>query len=247
MTEKFDCGAVNHGKYSVFPPYPLMSLTRTGNCIRTSSHIPVAIIGIVGYSLIGIFALLGRMRIVLELARIGFFCAAFLSYLEAYVIQKWCIYCLWSQCIIAAILVASVVADADAAAAAGGFDGDGAAEQADDHVDPRLGHVAQIALRSVASLCPADADGGQVFLQLEAQSDKAQEAALAALAGDVRGELGKVTEAQAGLRAPVAGAGHADGGIRGGGDAGADGRGERGGAGREAGEDGRTTVQAAGL
>ena len=70
----------------------------------------MAIIGIVGYSLIGLFALLGRMRIVLELARIGFFCAAFLSYIEAYVISKWCIYCLWSMCIISTILVASVVA-----------------------------------------------------------------------------------------------------------------------------------------
>jgi uncharacterized membrane protein len=47
---------------------------------------------------------------VLELARIGFFCAAFLSYIEAYVIHKWCIYCLWSQCLIAVILLASIAA-----------------------------------------------------------------------------------------------------------------------------------------
>ena len=112
VTEKFDCGAVNHGKYAVFPPYPLDSDYDENMQLKPSHepHIPVAIIGIVGYSLIGIFALFGRMRIVLEMARIGFFCAAFLSYLEAYVIYKWCIYCLWSQCIIASILVASVVA-----------------------------------------------------------------------------------------------------------------------------------------
>jgi uncharacterized membrane protein len=73
-------------------------------------HIPVAIIGIAGYALIGIFALLGRIRIVLELARIGFFCAAFLSFIEAYVIQTWCIYCLMSQGIMTAILIAAVVA-----------------------------------------------------------------------------------------------------------------------------------------
>jgi uncharacterized membrane protein len=112
VTEKFDCGAVNHGKYAVFPPYPLDSDYDENMQLKPSHepHIPVAIIGIVGYALILIFALFGRMRIVLEMARIGFFCAAFLSYLEAYVISKWCIYCLWSQCIIAAILVASVVA-----------------------------------------------------------------------------------------------------------------------------------------
>jgi uncharacterized membrane protein len=110
VTEKFDCGAVNKGKYAVFPPITDSEYDDNGQLHPKGPHIPVAIIGIVGYSLILIVALLGRMRIVLEMARIGFFCAAFLSYLEAYVIYKWCIYCLWSQCIIASILVASVVA-----------------------------------------------------------------------------------------------------------------------------------------
>jgi vitamin-K-epoxide reductase (warfarin-sensitive) len=68
------------------------------------------VIGIVGYSLIGIIALMGRLRIVLELARIGFFCAAFLSFIEAYVITKWCIYCLISQIIMTVILIVTIVA-----------------------------------------------------------------------------------------------------------------------------------------
>ena len=110
VTEKFDCGAVNHGKYAVFPPITDDEYDDSGHLHPNKPHIPVAIIGIAGYSLIGVVALWGRMRIVLELARIGFFCAAFLSYLEAFVIYKWCIYCLWSQCIIAAILVLSIVA-----------------------------------------------------------------------------------------------------------------------------------------
>jgi uncharacterized membrane protein len=103
VTEHFDCGSVNHGSYSVFPPRKFDEKPGT-------LHVPVAAIGIAGYALIGIFALMGRLRIVLELARIGFFCAAFLSFIEAYVIETWCIYCLWSQGIIAAILIASVVA-----------------------------------------------------------------------------------------------------------------------------------------
>jgi vitamin-K-epoxide reductase (warfarin-sensitive) len=103
VTEHFDCGTVNHGPYSVFPPIKFDEKPGT-------RHIPVALVGILGYTLIGIFALVGRIRIVLELARIGFFCAAFLSFIEAYVIQTWCIYCLWSQSIITAILVASIVA-----------------------------------------------------------------------------------------------------------------------------------------
>lgn len=98
----FDCGSVNHGKYSEFPP---KSFDEQPGAI----HIPVAAVGILGYTLIGVFALLGRFWIVLELAQIGFFCAAFLSFIEAFVIDTWCIYCLWSQGIIATILAVAIV------------------------------------------------------------------------------------------------------------------------------------------
>jgi uncharacterized membrane protein len=110
VSEKWDCGIVNQGNYSVFPAYTLDDYDDNGVRHPHGLHVPVALIGIVGYALIGILALMGRIRMVMELARMGFFCAAFLSYLEAYVIHKWCIYCLWSQCIIATILVLSVVA-----------------------------------------------------------------------------------------------------------------------------------------
>jgi vitamin-K-epoxide reductase (warfarin-sensitive) len=110
VTEHFDCGTVNRSKYAVFPAETDNEFDDNNQFHPNKPHIPVATIGIVGYSLIAIFALWGRFWIVLELAQIGFFCAAFLTYLEAYVIHLWCIYCLWSQCIIAATLVASIVA-----------------------------------------------------------------------------------------------------------------------------------------
>jgi uncharacterized membrane protein len=70
----------------------------------------VATLGIIGYGLIAVAALANQLWITLQLAEIGFFCAAMLSYLEAFVIEKWCIYCVWSQGLIAAILVCTIVA-----------------------------------------------------------------------------------------------------------------------------------------
>ena len=105
VDEHWDCGAVNHSRYAVFPPRSFDE-----DPTSKSIHIPVSVIGIVGYSLIGIFALFGRWWIVLQLAEIGFFAAGLLSYLEAFVLQKWCIYCVWSQGLVTAILLLTILA-----------------------------------------------------------------------------------------------------------------------------------------
>jgi vitamin-K-epoxide reductase (warfarin-sensitive) len=102
---KWDCGAVNHSRFAVFPPRSFDE-----DPASPKKHIPIAALGIAAYSVIAIFALLGRLWIVLHLAEIGFLCAGFLSYLEAFVLEKWCIYCVWSQGLITAILLASIVA-----------------------------------------------------------------------------------------------------------------------------------------
>jgi uncharacterized membrane protein len=70
----------------------------------------VAALGIAAYAVIAILALMGRTWLVFELAQVGFLFAAFLSYIEAYVIEMWCIYCVWSQGIIAALFLLSALA-----------------------------------------------------------------------------------------------------------------------------------------
>jgi len=104
VSEHWDCGAVNHSRFAVFPP---RSFDEAPNA---KGHLPVAIVGIAGYGLIALLALFGRLWTVLHLAEFGFMCACFLSYLEAFVMEKWCIYCVWSQGLMTAILLLTVVA-----------------------------------------------------------------------------------------------------------------------------------------
>lgn len=105
VSEKWDCGVVNHSRFAVFPAQTVDEDPATSHKV----HIPVAAIGIAGYALIAVLALAGRFWLTLQAAEIGFAAAAMLSYLEAYVMDKWCIYCVWSQALIATILLCTVV------------------------------------------------------------------------------------------------------------------------------------------
>jgi len=107
VDQNWDCGAVNHSRYADFPPTPRALEEDTS---FHKIHIPVAIIGIAGYVVMFLLAAFGRWWILLQFAEIGFACASFLSYLEAYVIDKWCIYCVWSQAIVTTILICTIIA-----------------------------------------------------------------------------------------------------------------------------------------
>ena len=101
----WDCGAVNHSRFSVFPPKSFDE-----DPASKKLHIPVATIGIAGYALMFLLAATGRWWALLQFAEIGFGAACFLTYLEAFVIEKWCIYCVWSQGIVTAIVLTTIVA-----------------------------------------------------------------------------------------------------------------------------------------
>ena len=105
VNEHWDCGAVNHSRFAVFPPRSFDEDANSGKL-----HIPVATFGIIGYGLMFVFAAFGRWWVVLQLAEIGFGAACLLTYLEAYVLEKWCIYCVWSQAIVTAIVLSTIAA-----------------------------------------------------------------------------------------------------------------------------------------
>lgn len=78
INERWDCGIVNHSPYSVL------------------AGIPVGVIGIAGYLLLGALALKGAYRPMLVAALAGLGFSLYLARIEASVLGVWCIYCVIS-------------------------------------------------------------------------------------------------------------------------------------------------------
>jgi len=80
INDRWDCGIVNHSPYAVLP--------------RGSEHgIPVAVIGMAGYLLLGILAFLRRYGLMLILAIPALAFALYLAHIEEHVLGVWCLYC----------------------------------------------------------------------------------------------------------------------------------------------------------
>ena len=78
INERWDCGIVNHSPYAVL------------------AGIPVAILGIVGYLLMGALAWRRAYGSVLAAALVGLAFSLYLARIEAHVLGVWCIYCVIS-------------------------------------------------------------------------------------------------------------------------------------------------------
>src|SRR5260370_21880898 len=91
VTEKFDCGAVNHSRFAVFPPRTFDEDPKAGH------HIPVAALGIVGYALIAVLMLTGRGWLVFEAGAIVVRVADALHYIQAIVFDELGLYRVWSE------------------------------------------------------------------------------------------------------------------------------------------------------
>lgn len=90
INEKWDCGIVNHSNYAAI------------------AGLPVAAIGIAGYLLLGVLALMRRHRLLLACALVGLAFALYLTNIEAKVLGVWCLYCVISQGIIALLTLLAI-------------------------------------------------------------------------------------------------------------------------------------------
>ena len=91
INDRWDCGIVNHSPYAMV------------------HKVPVALIGIVGYALLGMVA--GRLPLLTALAAFGALSFTLrLTWIEWKVLGVWCIYCVSSQVLIAAIFLLSLIA-----------------------------------------------------------------------------------------------------------------------------------------
>ena len=77
--------------------------------------VPVALIGMIGYALIGILAWLSRRGndqrgFIIAGALVGLGFSLYLTYLEKYVLATWCILCLCSLALIVLITILSLLA-----------------------------------------------------------------------------------------------------------------------------------------
>jgi len=85
INERWDCGIVNHSPYAML------------------GGIPVAVIGIAGYFLLGVLALRRAYRSLLGFALLGLAFSLYLAHIEAHILGVWCVYCVASLGVIAAI------------------------------------------------------------------------------------------------------------------------------------------------
>lgn len=95
INERWDCGIVNHSPYAML------------------FGIPVSVIGIAGYLLLGVLGFVKAYRLMLVAALGGLGFALYLAHIESAVLGVWCIYCVISLGIISLVsllVVGTVIA-----------------------------------------------------------------------------------------------------------------------------------------
>jgi uncharacterized membrane protein len=117
INEKWDCGAVNKSRFAAIGGI-IDQLTNQSALPSDDAQsrfgavrkIPVADVGIAGYIMLGLLALMRRWRMLAAAAVLAFGFSCYLAYVEKYVLEKWCIYCVISWGIITLITLLSLIA-----------------------------------------------------------------------------------------------------------------------------------------
>ncbi len=91
INARWDCGIVNHSSYAVL------------------YHVPVAAIGIAGYLLLAILALMRKRLLVVTASLVGLAFALYLTHVERDILEVYCLYCVISQIIIALLTLLSSI------------------------------------------------------------------------------------------------------------------------------------------
>jgi vitamin-K-epoxide reductase (warfarin-sensitive) len=90
INEKWDCGTVNKSRFAVI------------------AGVPVADIGIAGYLLLAVLAIMKRWRLLSAFAVPGLAFSLYLAHIEKDILEVWCIYCVISLAAISLITLLSI-------------------------------------------------------------------------------------------------------------------------------------------
>jgi vitamin-K-epoxide reductase (warfarin-sensitive) len=117
INEKWDCGIVNKSRFAMIGGV-MNQLTNQSalpsddaqSRFRAIRKIPVADVGIAGYMILGLLAFMRRWRLLVVATVPAFAFSCYLAYVEKYILEKWCIYCVISWGIITLITLLSLIA-----------------------------------------------------------------------------------------------------------------------------------------
>jgi vitamin-K-epoxide reductase (warfarin-sensitive) len=117
INARWDCGTVNKSPFAAIGGI-LDLLTNHNAALEPESNrsmpwlrnIPVAVVGIAGYLLLGVLAFLKRWRLLSAMAVVAMLFSLYLAHIEKDVLEVWCIYCVISLGIITLITLFSAIA-----------------------------------------------------------------------------------------------------------------------------------------
>ena len=112
ISDKMDCNSVNKSQYSGF--FGSVGLIKLKYAL--GFDIPVALLGLLTYSILFILAIMLHKKIqkrilhfIFALSLAGFLFSLYLAYIEAFVLRLWCLFCILQAVIVTILFLTSIV------------------------------------------------------------------------------------------------------------------------------------------